>query len=163
MLKGLVESHKCASPSENSVTAPPTKQVWQLPLDWHKNSTLSKSSLSHQSMGVTHKKPTYEISTPASVKKIALIFLSQEQTQILKLVQDGNRHWQCWYTIHYVLKTVLKKWLHRYWKVCSFARNYKNFEKAAYSIAITTSTSEIVFQVLTWLFDCMIYILFLSK
>ena len=42
----LVESHKCVSPSENSVTAPLTK------------------------LGVTHKKPTYKIPTPASVKKL---------------------------------------------------------------------------------------------
>ena len=114
----LVESHKCASPFESSITTPPTKQAWQLPSDWHKNGTLSKPSLSCQSVGVTYKKPTYKIPTPASVKKIVSIFLSQEQTQILKLVQDGNRHWQRWYANYYFLKTVLKKWLHSYWKVC---------------------------------------------
>ena len=89
----LVDSqaqNKRASPSENSVTAPPTKRARQLPPDWHKNDILSKPSLSRQSVEATNKKPTHENSTPSSVKKIASIFLSQEQTQILKLVQDGN-------------------------------------------------------------------------
>jgi hypothetical protein len=89
----LVESqaqNKRASPSENSVTAPPTKRARQLPPDWHKNDTLSKPSLSRQSVGTNSKKTTHETSTPSSVKKIAPVFLSQEQTQILKLAQDGN-------------------------------------------------------------------------
>jgi hypothetical protein len=99
----LVESqaqNKRASPSENSVTAPPVKRARQLPPDWHSNDNLSKPSLTRPPVGANNKKtiyenhnqkPTYENSpSSSSVKKIAPVFLSQEQTQILKLVQDGN-------------------------------------------------------------------------
>jgi hypothetical protein len=89
----LVESqaqNKRASPSENPVVALPIKRARQLPPDWHRNDTLSKPSLSRQPVGAANKKATHENSTPSSVKKIAPVFLSQEQTQILKLVQDGN-------------------------------------------------------------------------
>ena len=75
--------NKRASPSEN--TAPPTKRARQLPPDWHSHDTLSNPSLSRSA----NNKST---STPSSAvkPKIAPVFLSQEQTQILKLVQDGN-------------------------------------------------------------------------
>jgi len=89
----LVEQNKRASPSENTTTAPPTKRARrQLPPDWHRNDILSKPSLSRQPVAANNKKSTYEDSaSSSSVKqKIAPVFLSQEQTQILKLVQDGN-------------------------------------------------------------------------
>ena len=70
---------------------PPAKRARQLPPDWHSNDTLSKPSLTRQSVGTTNKKTVYENPTSSSsVKKIAPVFLSQEQTQILKLVQDGS-------------------------------------------------------------------------
>ena len=89
----LVESqapNRRASSSEKPDTAPPAKRARQLPPDWHNNDTLSKPSLTRQSVGA-NKKTIYETSTSSSsVKKIAPVFLSQEQTQILKLVQDGD-------------------------------------------------------------------------
>ena len=90
----LIESqaqNRRASPSEKLDTAPPAKRARQLPPDWHRNDTLSKPSLTRQSAGTNNKKPIYESSTSSSsVKKIAPVFLSQEQTQILKLVQEGS-------------------------------------------------------------------------
>lgn len=81
--------NKRASPSEN--TAPRAKRARELPPGW-RNDTLSKPSLpQRQSIGANSKKTAYEYSAPSSApKKIAPIFLSQEQTQILKLVQDGD-------------------------------------------------------------------------
>ena len=79
--------NKRESPSEN---IPPAKRARQLPSDWHSNDILSKPSLPRQSVA-TNKKTVYENSTSSSsVKKVAPVFLSQEQTQILKLVQDGS-------------------------------------------------------------------------
>ena len=79
---------KRASPSGK---APPAKRARQLPPDWHSNDILSKPSLTRQAVGNTNKKIVDENSiSTSSVKKIAPVFLSQEQTQILKLVQDGN-------------------------------------------------------------------------
>lgn len=81
--------NKRASPSGK---IPPAKRARQLPSDWHSNDsdTLSKPSLPRQPVA-TNKKPVYEDSTSSSsVKKIAPVFLSQEQTQILKLVQIGS-------------------------------------------------------------------------
>ena len=80
--------NKRASPSGKT---PPPKRARQLPPDWHSNDTLSKPSLARQQVGADKKEPIYENSTSSSsVKKIAPVFLSQEQTQILKLVQDGS-------------------------------------------------------------------------
>ena len=79
--------NKRASPSDKM---PPAKRARQLPSDWHSNDTLSKPSLPRQPVD-TNKKTVYENPTSSSsVKKIAPVFLSQEQTQILKLVQDGS-------------------------------------------------------------------------
>jgi hypothetical protein len=79
--------NKRASPSEK---IPPAKRARQLPSDWHGDDTLSKPSLPRQPVA-PNKKTVYENSTSSSsVKKIAAVFLSQEQTQILKLVQEGN-------------------------------------------------------------------------
>ena len=79
--------NKRASPSEKT---PPAKRARQLPPDWHSNDTLSKPSLTRQPVAA-NKKTIYETSMSlSSVKKIAPVFLSQEQTQILKLVQDGD-------------------------------------------------------------------------
>ena len=79
--------NKRASPSGK---IPPAKRARQLPSDWHNNDTLSKPSLPRQPVA-TSQKHVYENSTSStSVKKIAPVFLSQEQTQILKLVQDGS-------------------------------------------------------------------------
>ncbi|KAF8817410.1 hypothetical protein BYT27DRAFT_6810479 [Phlegmacium glaucopus] len=84
--------NKRASPSENAATLPPTKRARQLPPDWHKNDILSKPSLSRQPVPANNKKSTHQDFAPSSLgkQKIAPVFLSQEQTQILKLVQDGN-------------------------------------------------------------------------
>ena len=79
--------NKRASPSGK---IPPAKRARQLPSDWHRNDTLSEPSLPRQPVA-TNKKPVYENSSSStSAKKIAPVFLSQEQTQILKLVQDGS-------------------------------------------------------------------------
>ena len=95
----LVESqtqNKRASPSENLATAPPVKKVRQLPPGWQMDDPLSKPSLSFPPVAADNKKSSYEYSAPSSSgmssgkQKIAPVFLSQEQTQILKLVQDGN-------------------------------------------------------------------------
>jgi hypothetical protein len=80
--------NKRASPSGKT---PPPKRARQLPPDWHSNDALSKPSLTRQPVGANNKKTIYENSTSSSsTKKIAPVFLSQEQTQILKLVQDGS-------------------------------------------------------------------------
>ena len=77
--------NKRANPSGKT---PPAKRARQLPPDWHNNDILSKPSLTRQP---TNNKIVYEnLTSSSSVKKIAPVFLSQEQTQILKLVQDRN-------------------------------------------------------------------------
>jgi hypothetical protein len=72
-----------ASPSGKT---PPAIPARQFPTDWH-----SRPSLTRQPVGATNKETIYETSTSSSsVEKIASVSLSQEQTQILKLVQNGN-------------------------------------------------------------------------
>jgi hypothetical protein len=80
--------NKHASPSGKT---PPAIRALQLPPDWHSKDSLSKPSLTCQPVGATNEKTIYETSTSSSsVKKIAPVILSEEQTQILKLVEDGN-------------------------------------------------------------------------
>ena len=93
-LKAIQDALRCAPvpPKRASPSGkmPPAKRARQLPPDWHRNDTLSKPSLTRQPEGA-NKKTVYENSiSSSSVKKIAPVFLSQEQTQILKLVQDGS-------------------------------------------------------------------------
>lgn len=87
---GSQARNKRPSPSENIAPAPQTKRARQLPPDWRRDDILSKPSLSDRPVAANNKKSTYNHSAPSVKPKIASVFLSQEQTQILKLVQDGN-------------------------------------------------------------------------
>lgn len=141
--------NKRASPSEKT---PSAKRARQLPPDWHSNDTLSKPSLIRQP--VANRKPVYENSTSlSSVKKIAPVFLSQEQTQILKLVQDGS-------SVFYTGSAGM--WLAISWRLCMLKGCGKGTGKSVLlreiiktlrkkythdAVAITASTGEVVFWV----------------
>jgi len=82
-------------PSIESQEAPPLKKARQLPPSWTSGDSLSKPSL-NPAKGSSHEKPSSRsgpsrsTAPPSSKPKIAGVFLSQEQTHILKLVQDGK-------------------------------------------------------------------------
>jgi len=91
--------NKRPSPTGSSATAnPPTKRARQLPPDWPGADSLSKPSLSSKPLSSsnrdtgksTFRAPASSSSSLATKSKLASVFLSQEQTQILKLVQDGE-------------------------------------------------------------------------
>ena len=88
-------------PSIESQAAPPSKKARQLPPSWTSGDVLSEPSLGSSvnssrsgSFRSTGAPASSSSSTgppnPKSKSKIAAVFLSQEQTQILKLVQDGK-------------------------------------------------------------------------
>ena len=85
-------SSKRASPEVEPATAPVKKRARQLPPDWFKDDPLSSSSISRSksSKSLDSTRPSTLMGSSASTdKKLAAVFLSQEQTKILKLVQDG--------------------------------------------------------------------------
>ena len=78
-------------PSPESQAAPPLKKARQLPPSWKSGDVLSEPSLgSSRSTGVPASSSSSCPPNSKSKPKIAAVFLSQEQTQILKLVQDGK-------------------------------------------------------------------------
>lgn len=82
--------NKRPSPSDAPATAPPEKRR-RLPSSW--DDSLSASSLSVQSRSSNSKSGSVSSQTtpaPPESKNLASIFLSQEQTRILKLVQGGE-------------------------------------------------------------------------
>lgn len=92
--------NKRASPTEEPEAVPATKKARRiLPPDWHDNDALSKPSLlpnrskphsrSNSVLSLVDA-PGPGSSSSAGKTKAAPIFLSQEQMQILKLVQDGE-------------------------------------------------------------------------
>ncbi|KAF8202323.1 hypothetical protein BJ912DRAFT_438109 [Pholiota molesta] len=87
--------NKRPSSYTNDATVPAPKRARQLPPDWHDSLTgqsLSNSRAPSTSSSFSKSAVLAPPSAPgASAKtKLASIFLSQEQTQILKLVQDGE-------------------------------------------------------------------------
>lgn len=87
-----VSSSKRASPEVEPTTAPVKKRARQLPPDW-KDDALSSSSIlrskSFQSLHSTRPPTPMSLNTSTDKKPLAAVFLSQEQTKLLKLVQDG--------------------------------------------------------------------------
>ena len=88
-------------PSLESQAAPPSKKARQLPPSWKSGDVLSEPSLgpsSNPSRSGSFRSTGASASSSSSTgppnskskPKIAAVFLSQEQTQILKLVQDGR-------------------------------------------------------------------------
>ncbi|KDR80677.1 hypothetical protein GALMADRAFT_61611 [Galerina marginata CBS 339.88] len=119
--------NKRVSPTGEPATAPPQKRPRRiLPPDWPKQDDLSNPSLKPASS--SNISP--ESSNSSGKKKIPSLFLSQEQTQILKLVQDGD---SVFYTgsagtgksvlLREIIKTLRKK-----------------FSKVSDAVAITAST-----------------------
>ena len=106
---GSQARNKRPSPSENTAPAPQTKRARQLPPDWGRDDILSKPSLSDRPVAANNKKSTYDHFAPSVKPKIAPVFLSQEQTQILKLVQDGN-------SVFYTGSAGM--WFVTYWSLC---------------------------------------------
>jgi len=102
-LTGSKTINKRPSPTgESSSTAPVAKRTKRiLPPDWHDHSALTRSSFTttttssssssvpSSSSGRTSANSPASSAPPPSKGKLAPVFLSQEQTQILKLVQDG--------------------------------------------------------------------------
>jgi len=82
--------NKRVSPTSSS-DALTQKRARQLPPDWLRDDVLSMPSLSSSSAASSSTKSlTSTSSTPSEPKKIAPVFLSQEQTKLLKLVQNGE-------------------------------------------------------------------------
>lgn len=88
---------------EAEAAPPAAKRPRQLPPSWGAKDSLSDPSFSSQSeppssrSSTSSRKTTKSVSSSASHSitsgskpKVASVFLSQEQTQILKLVQDGD-------------------------------------------------------------------------
>lgn len=100
----LVESKAVNKRSSPEAEAPPAaKRPRQLPPSWGAKDSLSDPSFTSASeppssrSSTSSRKTTKSVSSSApqsipsgSKPKVASVFLSQEQTQILKLVQDGN-------------------------------------------------------------------------
>jgi hypothetical protein len=88
---GSLSQSKRQSPTDTPATGPPEKRR-RLPPGW--DDSLSMPSLSVQSRSSNSTKGSGSsqtvVSTPPESKKIASVFLSPEQTRILKLVQDGE-------------------------------------------------------------------------
>jgi hypothetical protein len=99
-LNALVESrtvNKRSSPGPD--TALPAKKSRQLPPSWQEKDSLSAPSLSSKSSfnlkkgsarAVTSSATSTPLVSSSSKAKIPAVFLSQEQTQILRLVKDGR-------------------------------------------------------------------------
>lgn len=122
VLAPSLAQNKRASPTSSS-DGTTQKRARQLPPNWLKDDVLSMPSLSSSSIvsnstkSSTHSKP----STPSDPKTVATVFLSPEQTKILRLVQDGE---SLFYTgsagttiSHEIL--VSSDNVYRIWKVCS--------------------------------------------
>lgn len=79
------------------IIEPPAKKARQLPTSWKDNDTLTSAtwgpSASTSSRSAVQKPIVTSLppmTTTAVKAKVASVFLSQEQNQILKLVQEGN-------------------------------------------------------------------------
>lgn len=85
--------NKRVSPTSSS-DALTQKRARQLPPDWLRDDALSMPSLSSSSTASNTTRSLTSTqsksSTPSEPKKLAPVFLSQEQTKLLKLVQDGE-------------------------------------------------------------------------
>ncbi|KAJ7289129.1 hypothetical protein C8J57DRAFT_1013701, partial [Mycena rebaudengoi] len=109
---------------------PPTKKPRQLPPGYGADAMVAPSNFSSGSRSVLPKS-TYTAPPPS--KKVPAVFLSQEQTQILKLVGDGNN---VFYTGSAGTgKSVLLR------EIIKTLR--KTHSKASDAVAITTSTGEL--------------------
>jgi len=88
---GSSSQNKRESPTDSHGVAPPEKRR-RLPPGW--DDSLSMPSLSAQSRSSNSTRSSGSsqtiVATPSEPKTIASVFLSQEQTRILKLVQDGD-------------------------------------------------------------------------
>ncbi|KAF9563076.1 hypothetical protein CPC08DRAFT_340405 [Agrocybe pediades] len=142
-LRNSTTTNKRPSPTgESSADVPLPKRTKRiLPPDWHHNDALSRSSgfttssKSSSSIGQTSSTTSTVSTAPASKGKLPTIFLSQEQTQILRLVQEGD---SVFYTgsagtgksvlLREIIKTLRKK-----------------FVKTPDAIAITASTGMYFF------------------
>ncbi|KAJ7698978.1 hypothetical protein B0H17DRAFT_926912 [Mycena rosella] len=81
---------KRTSDTEYPDAAPPTKKHRQLPAAYTDDDPMTKATnFSSGSRTAAKTKSTYT-APPPSKKKVAGMFLSEEQKQILKLVQDGH-------------------------------------------------------------------------
>jgi ATP-dependent DNA helicase PIF1 len=90
-LSNSSSQNKRGSPTDLPAMAPPEKRR-RLPPDW--DDSLSTPSLSAQSRSSNSRGGSVSsqttVATPSESKSIAPVFLSQEQTRILKLVQNGD-------------------------------------------------------------------------
>jgi len=126
---GSSSQNKRESPTDSHGTAPPEKRR-RLPPGWE--DSLSMPSLSSSSSKSTKSSGSSQtiVATPPEPKAIASIFLSQEQTKILKLVQDGD---SVFYTgsAGMLASLIISVGYHlcRDWKIGSPARDYQNIKK----------------------------------
>ncbi|KAJ6620614.1 hypothetical protein B0H10DRAFT_1066191 [Mycena sp. CBHHK59/15] len=74
---------------DTSHEAPLTKKPRQLPPGYRDDDPLTRATDFSSGSRVSKVKSTYT-PAPPETKKVSPVFLSQEQNQILKLVQDGN-------------------------------------------------------------------------
>lgn len=129
--------NKRSSPDAAHSSAPAPKKARQLPPNWEGKDPLTRSgfgknaiSSNTDSSGTssTTKAPVSGAAGPSKTK-VASVFLSQEQTRILKLVEEGN---SVFYTgsagqsmsfLHLVFQNLTA---YRHWEICSSAWNYKN-------------------------------------
>lgn len=84
--------NKRPSPTAEPATVPQPKRARQLPPDWGRDplSAPSGFSDSRSKKGVSKSSPASSTDTVGGKPKLASVFLSQEQTKILKLVQEGE-------------------------------------------------------------------------
>jgi hypothetical protein len=133
--------------TDASYGAPPAKKKRQLPPGYRDNddyvppkyerdddSAVPRSALFSNGSRPVLAKSKYTAPPPS--KKVSAVFLSQEQTQILKLVQDGNsvfytgsagQYWR----IHPHALTTLMLFTFRNGKICAPTRNHQDAEEKA--------------------------------
>ncbi|PPQ67870.1 hypothetical protein CVT25_010309 [Psilocybe cyanescens] len=138
--------NKRTSPNEEHATAPVVKRARRiLPNDWHANDALSKQTLSSSSNSFSNKpkeniKSSFHASasslTSTEKKKLAAVFLSQEQTQILKLVQEGDSVFYTGSAVEGTGKSVLLR------EIIKTLR--KKYNKTPDVVAITASTGPFI-------------------
>ncbi|KAJ7763562.1 hypothetical protein DFH07DRAFT_738703 [Mycena maculata] len=115
-----------------SDSVPPTKKPRQLPPGWGDDDTMTRATTFNSGSRTARTKSTY--TAPPPNVKVSAVFLSGEQTQILKLVQDGK---SVFYTgsagtgksvlLREIIKTLKKKHI-----------------KSEDAVAITASTGEFI-------------------
>jgi ATP-dependent DNA helicase PIF1 len=82
--------NKRANPSSSDFAAPPAKR--RLPSSWNNTETSmpSKQAIASRAQAAPKKTVTTSASSSTATTKPAKVFLSSEQTQILKLVTEGH-------------------------------------------------------------------------